>query len=178
VLSDSLSPRRFAGRGMAYGTPDHTTIRRFRRRLRESGLDEARFDAVPAQRDAQGLVLRKAALTDATLVEAAARRPARDAGAGAKADCSESHGVERSRPSPLRGQGRFCGRLLPKAWGCRAPLPSGAPPSRGIGSSRPSSAHAGAGDGPGAPLRRALFAGSLGRRSATIAHAAKRPAPR
>ena len=86
VLSDSLSMRRFVGLGMADGTPDHTTIRRFRRRLRESGLDQALFDAVLAQLDARGRSLRTGALMDATLVEAAARRPGREAGMGAKGE--------------------------------------------------------------------------------------------
>lgn len=84
VLCDSLSMRRFAGLGLADGTPDHSTICRFRALLRAEGLDRALFDEVLAQIDAQGLVLRRGTLMDATLLEAAARRPGRAQGLGAK----------------------------------------------------------------------------------------------
>lgn len=86
VLSDSLAMRRFVGLGLADGTPDHSTICRFRALLRETGLDEALFAEVLAQIEAQGLVLKQGTLMDATIVKAAARAPDRDRGMGAKGD--------------------------------------------------------------------------------------------
>lgn len=82
ALCDRLSFRRFAGLGMEDGTPDHSTISRFRKTLREGGLDQALFDEVGRQLDARGLLLRRGTLMDATLVEAQAGKPAFGAGPG------------------------------------------------------------------------------------------------
>lgn len=84
ALSDSLSMRRFVGLGIGDGTPDHSTISRFRKLLRETGLDAAVFAEVLGQIEARGLILKKGALLDATLVRAAAAAPPRSAGMGAK----------------------------------------------------------------------------------------------
>lgn len=78
ALSDTLSFRRFVGLGFEDGTPDHSTISRFRNALGEHGLDEALFAEVLAQVEARGLVLKQGTLLDATLVEAQARKPAMD----------------------------------------------------------------------------------------------------
>jgi IS5 family transposase len=75
ALSDTLSFRRFVGLGLGDGTPDHSTISRFRTALRESGLDEALFREVAAQFDRRGLILKRGTLMDATIVEAQAGRP-------------------------------------------------------------------------------------------------------
>jgi transposase, IS5 family len=78
ALSDTLSFRRFVGLGFEDGTPDHSTISRFRKSLSEQGLDQALFDEVLRQVEARGLILKQGTLMDATLVEAQARKPAMD----------------------------------------------------------------------------------------------------
>jgi transposase, IS5 family len=84
ALSDTLSFRRFVGLGLGDGTPDHSTISRFRAALRAHGLDAALFDEVARQLEARGLILKQGTLLDATLVAAQARKPGHDAEAGAK----------------------------------------------------------------------------------------------
>lgn len=75
ALSDSLAFRRFVGLGMADGTPDHSTISRFRLLLGEAGLDAALFAQVCGQLEQRGLILKQGTLLDATLVQAQARKP-------------------------------------------------------------------------------------------------------
>ena len=74
-LSNDLSWRRFVGLGLTDGTPDHTTISRFRSLMVEKGLMRRVFDAVNAQLDEKGLFVRGGTVVDATLVQAQARRP-------------------------------------------------------------------------------------------------------
>lgn len=75
ALADRLSFRRFCGFGLDDGTPDETTLCRFRGTLAERGLAEVLFAEVNRQLDARGLMLRAGTLIDATLVEAAVARP-------------------------------------------------------------------------------------------------------
>ena len=79
-LSNDLSWRRFAGLGFSDGTPDHTTISRFRSLMVERGLMRRVFEAVNEQLDEKGMILRRGTVVDATLVEAHARRPRRSRG--------------------------------------------------------------------------------------------------
>lgn len=83
ALSDTLSFRRFVGLGLQDGTPDHSTISRFRKALAERGLDGQLFDEIARQLDARGLILRRGTLMDATIVEAQASKPSIAAGSGA-----------------------------------------------------------------------------------------------
>ena len=71
ALSDRLSFRRFVGLGLEAGQPDHSVISRFRKTLREQGLDAALFTEVERQLQAQGLILKSGTLMDATVVSAA-----------------------------------------------------------------------------------------------------------
>lgn len=84
ALSDTLSFRRFVGLGLEEGTPDHSTISRFRAVLREAKLDEALFGEVTGQLERRGLILKRGTLMDATIVEAQAGKPSCKQGAGAK----------------------------------------------------------------------------------------------
>jgi IS5 family transposase len=84
ALSDTLSYRRFARLSLEDGTPDHSTISRFRAALRESKLDQALFDEVVRQLEEKGFVLKKGTLLDATLIEAQAKKPSFSEGKGAK----------------------------------------------------------------------------------------------
>ena len=72
-LSNDLSWRRFAGLGSGDGTPDHTTIGRFRSLMVERGLMRRVFEAVNEQLDEKGMILRRGTVVDATLAQA--RRP-------------------------------------------------------------------------------------------------------
>jgi IS5 family transposase len=84
ALSDTLSFRRFVGLGMQDGTPDHATISRFRKALREAELDGKLFEAICVQLQQRGMILKQGTLLDATIVEAQAAKPSIDAGKGAR----------------------------------------------------------------------------------------------
>src|SRR3954468_15027211 len=75
AVDDRLSFRRFAGVPLAESVPDHSSVWRFREELAKRGLAE-----VDRQLDAKGLALRRGTLIDATILEAAVRPPAGDAG--------------------------------------------------------------------------------------------------
>ena len=80
AVDDRLSFRRFAGIPLAESVPDHSSIWRFREELAKRGLAERLLAEVNRQLDAKGLVLRRGTLIDATILEAAVRPPAGDAG--------------------------------------------------------------------------------------------------
>ncbi len=82
ALLDRLSFRRFCGFALDGGTPDETTLCRFRS---DAGpVLKAAFEEITRQLDAAGLILRKGTLMDATLVSAASRAPSYKAGAGTR----------------------------------------------------------------------------------------------
>jgi transposase, IS5 family len=74
-LDDRLSFRRFCGFSLDAETPDHVTIHRFRETLRQLGLADRIFEEVNRQIDNCGLILRQGTLIDASLVDAAVKRP-------------------------------------------------------------------------------------------------------
>src|SRR5215469_15974022 len=80
ALGDRLSFRRFVGLGLDEGSPDHSTLSRFRKALRERGLDGSLFEEIERQLGAKGLLVKSGTLMDATLVEAAVKKPAAPAG--------------------------------------------------------------------------------------------------
>jgi transposase, IS5 family len=82
ALLDRLSFRRFCGFALAGGTPDETTLCRFRLAAARAGVLEACFAEIGAQLAARGLILKKGTLLDATLVAATHAPPARAAGLG------------------------------------------------------------------------------------------------
>ena len=86
ALGDRLSFRRFVGLGLDEGSPDHSTLSRFRKALRERGLDGQLFEEIERQLGAKGLLVKTGTLMDATLVEAAVRKPAWPAGSKSPAD--------------------------------------------------------------------------------------------
>jgi IS5 family transposase len=83
ALNDRVSFRRFVGLTLDAEAPDHTTICRFRNRLAAAGLVERLFAEFDRQLDGRGLMLKQGTMIDATLVEAARRRPPRGAEAEA-----------------------------------------------------------------------------------------------
>ena len=82
VLLDRLSFRRFCGFALDGGTPDETTLCRFRLAAAQAGVLEACFAEIGAQLSARGLILKKGTLLDATLVAATHAPPSREAGLG------------------------------------------------------------------------------------------------
>jgi IS5 family transposase len=80
ALIDRVSFRLFCGFALDEGTPDETTLCRFRNDCAAAGVLEAAFAEVNRQLDAKQLIVRKGTLLDATIVAAASRRPPSEAG--------------------------------------------------------------------------------------------------
>lgn len=76
ALCDRMSFRRFVGLAGDQAAPDHATLWRFRQALTKAGRDRAAFEAVAAQLDAQGLIVRQGTLIDASLIAAQSHPPA------------------------------------------------------------------------------------------------------
>jgi IS5 family transposase len=86
ALGDRLSFRRFVGLGLDEGSPDHSTLSRFRKALRDRGLDQGLFQEIERQLGSRGLLVKSGTLMDATLVEAAVKKPGSPAGAKSPTD--------------------------------------------------------------------------------------------
>jgi IS5 family transposase len=80
ALMDRLSFRRFCGFALDAGTPDETTICRFRALAGDLLL--VAFAEINSQLDAKGLILRKGTLMDATLIASCDRPPSAEVGLG------------------------------------------------------------------------------------------------
>ena len=89
AIADRLSFRRFAGLSLHDRVPDHSTLWRFRAELAVDGLMERVFAEIVRQLDAQGLIVKRGTLIDASLVAAAVRPPrkAAEAESGAPPSC-------------------------------------------------------------------------------------------
>ena len=72
ALHDRLSFCRFAGFSLEDETPDHTTICRFRCHLVEKGLLQKLLDEVNKQLQAQGKLVKKGCIVDASIISSAA----------------------------------------------------------------------------------------------------------
>src|SRR5579871_113848 len=68
-LQDRISFRRFSGLKHADGAPDETTFVKFRKRLREAGLDQTIFDGILRHIDKQGLLVKAGTIVDARIIE-------------------------------------------------------------------------------------------------------------
>jgi IS5 family transposase len=77
AIMDRISFQQFLGLSFEDSVPDETTICKFRGLLGQKGLSEKLFDLISAQLDAQGLVVRRGSLIDASLLKAQ-RRPGGD----------------------------------------------------------------------------------------------------
>jgi IS5 family transposase len=95
-VRDRLSWRRFVGLGLQDAVPDETVLVRFRQRLVEHGLQEKLLHLVNRQLTAQGLILKRVTLVDATLVQAARRAPAKNDPEGGDGDAGFT--VKRGTP--------------------------------------------------------------------------------
>jgi len=106
MLIDRVSFRLFCGFSLTEGTPDETTLCRFRNDCAKAGILSAAFEDVNQQLATKGLVVRKGTLMDATIVAAASRRP--PATEGSKPDLPREPGASFTRKG---GQSHFGYRL-------------------------------------------------------------------
>ncbi len=83
ALNDRLSFRRFVGLSLEQSSPDHTVFNRFRNALVSEGLLEKAFAELDRQLEKAGVMLKRGAMLDATLIEAVSVPP-RDNGQGGK----------------------------------------------------------------------------------------------
>lgn len=97
ALADRLSFRAFAGLSLEDETPDHSTIWRFREQLTKRGLMDRLIAELMLQLDGRGVVLRQGTLIDATIVQAAARRPRMGAGKTSPVDPDARFGSNNER---------------------------------------------------------------------------------
>jgi len=74
ALKDRISFILFTGFSISSSLPDHSTICRFRNALLELNLYEKLFEEVNAQIESKGLIVKKGAIVDATIIESS-RRP-------------------------------------------------------------------------------------------------------
>ena len=74
-LGDRLSFQKFVGLRAGEAVPDETTICRFRQRMIAAGLHERLLELLNAQLAAQGYLVKRTMLVDATLVESSRTRP-------------------------------------------------------------------------------------------------------
>jgi IS5 family transposase len=75
AICDRLSFQRFLGLSLTDSVPDETRICRFRNMLAQADLGERLFGLLEEQLDAQGLLVRRGSLIDATLVKAQPHAP-------------------------------------------------------------------------------------------------------
>lgn len=73
ALDDRASFRRFCGFAMSEATPERTAFVRFRKELVARDLDAGLFDAVLAQLEAKGVVVKTGTLIDATVLPSASK---------------------------------------------------------------------------------------------------------
>jgi IS5 family transposase len=96
-LSDRLSFLRFCGLSLEDDVPDHSTFWRFRERLGQAGLIDPLFAEMQRQLEVRGVLVKRGTLIDATLMQAAARRPRMEEGKTSKADPDARFGANNER---------------------------------------------------------------------------------
>ena len=96
-LFDRLSFQRFCGLSLGDDVPDHSTIWRFRERLAKHGLADKLFGELQRQLEARGVLVRQGTLIDATLIQAAARRPTVREGKNSPNDPDAEFGANNER---------------------------------------------------------------------------------
>ena len=75
TLDDRLSFRRFVGLSASEKAPDHSVFSRFRDQLIQHGVHQRLFDELNRQLERRGLFVKKGTLIDATVIEAAPKKP-------------------------------------------------------------------------------------------------------
>ena len=75
MLDDRISFRRFVNLSLSEKAPDHSTFSRFRDQLIRHGVKDQLFEELDRQLQKIGLIVKKGTLVDATVIEAAVRKP-------------------------------------------------------------------------------------------------------
>lgn len=78
ALDDRLSFRRFVGLSVSQKAPDHSVFSRFRDQLIQHGIHGQLFNELARQLESRGLILKKGTLVDATVIEAAPKKPSQN----------------------------------------------------------------------------------------------------
>lgn len=97
ALFDRLSFLRFCGLSLEDDVPDHSTFWRFRERLAKHGLVEPLFAELQRQLEGHGAVVKRGTLIDASLMQAAARRPRMSEDQVSKSDPDARFGTNNER---------------------------------------------------------------------------------
>lgn len=97
AVYDRHSFMAFCGLTLEDDAPDHSTYWRFRERLAKAELMEALFAALEGQFEAKGVVVKRGTLIDASLLEAAARRPRMSEGKISRTDGDARFGANNER---------------------------------------------------------------------------------
>jgi IS5 family transposase len=97
ALFDRLSFQRFCGLSLDDDVPDHSTFWRFRERLGQAGLIEPLFAEMQRQLEVHGVLVKRGTLIDATLMQAAARRPRKEEDKTSKTDPDARFGTNNER---------------------------------------------------------------------------------
>ncbi len=79
ALDDRLSFRRFVGLSVSEKAPDHSVFSRFRDQLIQRKIHEQLFNELEHQLRNSGLIVKKGTLVDATVIEAAPKKPNQNA---------------------------------------------------------------------------------------------------
>ncbi len=79
ILDDRLSFRRFTGLSVSEKAPDHSVFSRFRDQLIKHQMHEPLFRELDVQLESRGLIIKKGTLVDATVIEAAPKKPTQNA---------------------------------------------------------------------------------------------------
>jgi len=74
-LDDRLSFRRFVGLSNSKKSPDHSVFSRFRSQLAKLKIYDELFEELNRQLEKLGLIIKKGTLVDATVIEAAPKKP-------------------------------------------------------------------------------------------------------
>jgi transposase, IS5 family len=101
ALLDRLSFRRFVGLGLEEAVPDHTVLNRFRNELVRLGLFDRLFAELDRQLEQAGVILKRGAMLDATVLEAASAPPGR--GAAGAADPEAGFAKRTGKPGAVYG---------------------------------------------------------------------------
>ena len=75
VLDDRFSFRRFVGLSVSEKAPDHSVFSRFRDQLIQHKIHEQLFNELNRQLESRKLIVKKGTLVDATVIEAAPKKP-------------------------------------------------------------------------------------------------------
>ena len=103
VLDDRLSFRRFVGLSVSEKAPDHSVFSRFRDQLIRHEIHKQLFNELDQQLEGRGLIIKKGTLVDATVIEAAPKKPNQneDGTAGRSPQDPEADWTKKRRRIPV-----------------------------------------------------------------------------